>query len=286
MEKIRPEYRRKPKFTRENTRGVERYHTIGEIIDKVKKDGIDPTDFIRSATANKIRTIGFGEHHFFSGCRTSEIEIITRLSDEAPRPLRHLALEFQYKHQSAIDEFMVSGDLSALIKAFPKLWQKNDWVEIVNLAQRKKIKIHCVDGNWKAILQALNPFEMKASRDKKIHEKIFQISKKNPDELTLAILGSHHISNLNDASFHPILDLSYPKLNDLLPNTYLPIVYKRLSEKDLKGAESLVPKSGLLVPTGDDNRFDATYFDDFDDYCGNYGGVIFVSEQITNFNVS
>lgn len=279
LENFPPKWRRKPRCTYENTRGIEPYRSLPELIDKIKKDGVNPVDFLNKKIANGIQVVGLGETHDDVPIRNSEIDIIRQLIEKSARPLKHLALEFPTKYQIAINSFIKTGNEAVIRKALPKFYFERNLQEILDMAHKKEIKIDCVDGNWNMLIQVFNPFQTKEIRDKMIHERIAQISRSDPKSLTLAILGSHHISHVNDANLHLIRDSSYPKLNDLLPDTYLPIAYHTLRKHDVKKFDINIPRLGLLVPTGNDKRFDATRSGTFSDFCGNFGGIIFVSED-------
>lgn len=275
LETFPTDWRRKPKFTRETVRGIKPYKSITELLDKILTDGRDPVAFINEKITQGIQVVGLGETHDSSTIHQSEAIIVENLTNNSKRPLKHIAREFSIKLQPIVDSFMTTGDPTRLQRVFH--WH-HYVLDMIDFARKHDIKVHLIDGNLYRQLQTLNPLPVKDIRDKIIHERIARISRTDPYSLTLAILGSNHVSYSSDAKINLVPDRTYPKLNDLLPHTYLPIAYHTIGQRDLKKLKITLPKTGLLVSTGTDSRFDVSYSGQFNDYCGNLSGIIFVSD--------
>jgi hypothetical protein len=246
----------------------------------VERDGVEPAEYINKTSMEDILTIGLGETHYSKLITLSELEIVRKLAERTHRPLKHLVIEQPAKKQVFFDKFKETGDLKELDKSFPGMnFGVLGDLKIYDTARKNNVTIHCVGGNWKSVIQTLNPFQIRAHRDKSLHENTSRIAQSDPDGLTVAIFGSHHISSINNGSFQFITDYSYKKLDDLLPGKHLSFSYLQINKRILSTNGCSLPESGLLVPSGIDTQFDETYYGTIDDFFGNQAGIIFIPKD-------
>lgn len=270
-------FHREPHITGKSKEKVRPYSSFEEMLEATRKIAVNPVDFIDYSIKNKgVGVVSLGEQHNIETIESSEMAIIEELINRAS--LKNLALEIFKKYQVAIDKYLSEGEMQQLLKDIPYLNNKKDLQKLIKFAMSNGVNIHCVDDSGASVVQALIPLAVRSVRDRKIHNNILELARKNNLPL-LAILGSLHTSHSDDATFHFIQDFAYPKLNDSLKEKYLPLAYCPLAKKHVERTNLSLPIIGTLIPTGIDKRFDVTFLKSISDYCGNYAGVIFVHKQ-------